>query len=189
VVIRQTARYPIAAVHDPACGFRNSLLAGYTEDPFTLVALLNSTLLRAYHLASQRDGRQSVFPQLKVAALRNMPKPPASADVSMLAGLSRAATDAQKRRYDAMDRVRAASNGVRVPGSAFSRDEAERTAAWKPLLRSSKIDRATFEPLLVESEAVIAGAVREYEEAMRAIDRAVFAAYGVDAGPFADVRL
>jgi hypothetical protein len=189
VVIRQTARYPIAAVHDPACGFRNSLLAAYSDDPFTLVALLNSTLLRAYHLASQRDGRQSVFPQLKVAALRSLPKPPAGADSSMLAGLARTATDAQKRRYDAMGRVRAAANGVRVPGAAFSRDEAERTAAWKPLVRSSKIDRATFEPLLVESEAIIADAVRVFEDAMRSIDHAVFTAYGVDPTVFADVRL
>jgi methylase of polypeptide subunit release factors len=189
VVIRQTARYPIAAVHDPVCGFRNSLLAGYTDDPWTLVALLNSTLLRAFHLASQRDGRQSVFPQLKVAELRYLPSPPRGADVTMLAPLARAATDAQRRKYDATARVRAEAGAVRVPGSVFSRDESERAAAWNALLRSSKVDRVALEPTLLESEAIIADATRAYEAAVAKIDRAVFAAYGVEGAAFAGVLL
>jgi hypothetical protein len=77
-VIRQTARYPIAALH---CGlpFRNSLLAGFgVEDlPATLVVgLLNSSLYRALHLALRRDARQATFPQVKIAHLRALPRPP-----------------------------------------------------------------------------------------------------------------
>lgn len=76
-VVRQTAAFPIAALHT-GVPFRNSLLAGFESDQYSaplLVALLNSTLLRAYHLASQRDARQRTFPQLKVAHLRALPAP------------------------------------------------------------------------------------------------------------------
>jgi hypothetical protein len=77
-VIRQTARFPIAALHR-GLPFRNSLLAGFAVDnlpPDLVVGLLNSSLYRALHLATQRDGRQAVFPQVKVAHLRALPEPP-----------------------------------------------------------------------------------------------------------------
>ena len=77
-VIRQTARYPIAALHG-GLPFRNSLLAGFTVDglpPELVVGLLNSALYRALHLASRRDARQATFPQVKVAHLRALPAPP-----------------------------------------------------------------------------------------------------------------
>jgi hypothetical protein len=77
-VVRQTARYPIAALHT-GVPFRNTLLAGFAcEDlsPELMVALLNSTLYRALHLVSQRDARQAVFPQVKIAHLRALPRPP-----------------------------------------------------------------------------------------------------------------
>ncbi len=77
-VIRQTARYPIAARHQ-GLPFRNSLLAGFEVDglsPDLVVGLLNSSLYRALHLARQRDARQATFPQIKIAHLRTLPAPP-----------------------------------------------------------------------------------------------------------------
>lgn len=77
-VVRQTAKYPIAALHD-GLPFRNTLLAGFEHDeisPALAVALLNSTLYRALHLALRRDARQAVFPQVKVGHLRALPRPP-----------------------------------------------------------------------------------------------------------------
>lgn len=78
-VVRQTAAFPIAALHRDPSPFRNSLLAGYAVDgvdPALAVACLNSAPLRALHLASRRDGRQAAFPQVKVAHLRALPAPP-----------------------------------------------------------------------------------------------------------------
>ncbi len=77
-VVRQTARYPIAALHG-GLPFRNTLLAGLDVDglsPPLVVALLNSALYRALHLASRRDARQQAFPQVKIAHLRALPAPP-----------------------------------------------------------------------------------------------------------------
>ncbi len=77
-VIRQTARYPIAALHR-GLPFRNSLLAGFAVDglsPELVVGLLNSSLYRALHLALRRDARQATFPQVKIGHLRALPGPP-----------------------------------------------------------------------------------------------------------------
>jgi len=77
-VIRQTARYPIAALHR-GLPFRNSLLAGFAVEglPIDLVVgLLNSSLYRALHLALRRDARQAAFPQVKIGHLRALPEPP-----------------------------------------------------------------------------------------------------------------
>lgn len=77
-VVRQTARAPIAALHN-GMPFRNSLLAGFEVSeypPELVVGLLNSSLYRALHLARQRDARQHVFPQVKVGHLRSLPRPP-----------------------------------------------------------------------------------------------------------------
>jgi len=97
-VLRQTARFPIAALHGGGA-FRNSLLAGYGDDRFSaevLVALLNSTLLRAFHLARHRDARQRTFPQVKLQHLRALPAPPAEGFLltrrDELADLTRRAT-------------------------------------------------------------------------------------------------
>jgi hypothetical protein len=77
-VVRQTARFPIAALHG-GLPFRNSLLAGFTVEGLPadlMVGLLNSSLYRALHLASRRDARQAVFPQVKISHLRALPRPP-----------------------------------------------------------------------------------------------------------------
>ena len=95
-VVRQTAKFPIASLH-PGLPFRNTLLAGFAVSdlsPELVVALLNSSLYRALHLASRRDARQAAFPQVKVAHLRGLPRPPPSqADWSKLEGLTRRATE------------------------------------------------------------------------------------------------
>lgn len=78
LVVRQTAKAPIAALHS-GLPFRNTLLAGFEtqELPAALiVGLLNSALYRAFHLSTQRDGRQAVFPQVKIGHLRALPRPP-----------------------------------------------------------------------------------------------------------------
>jgi len=80
-VVRQTARYPIAALHR-GLPFRNSLLAGFAVDGLPadlVVGLLNSSLYRALHLALRRDARQAAFPQVKIGHLRALPEPPSDA--------------------------------------------------------------------------------------------------------------
>lgn len=81
-VVRQTAKVPIAALHT-GLPFRNTLLAGLASAELSasvLVGLLNSSLYRALHLAMQRDARQAVFPQVKLAHLRALPRPPFTGD-------------------------------------------------------------------------------------------------------------
>ncbi len=95
-VVRQTADVPIAALHS-GVPFRNSLLAGLEADGFSaelLVALLNSALYRAIHLSARRDARQAAFPQVKLAHLRALPKPPPDAQLHQrLVDLTRSATE------------------------------------------------------------------------------------------------
>ena len=82
-VVRQTAPVPVAALHK-GLAFRNSLLGGFDSDEISaalLVALLNSSLYRALHLAGQRDARQAAFPQVKIAHLRSLPCPPKRRDL------------------------------------------------------------------------------------------------------------
>jgi hypothetical protein len=77
LLIRQTARYPMASLSDGAA-FRNSILAGFERPGFSaplVLALLNSSLLRWLHYTLQRDARQGM-PQLKVGHLRALPAPP-----------------------------------------------------------------------------------------------------------------
>jgi hypothetical protein len=76
-VVRQTAVMPIAALHS-GLPFRNTLLAGFDDQELPaalMVALLNSALYRALHVARRRDARQAAFPQVKVAHLRALPRP------------------------------------------------------------------------------------------------------------------
>jgi hypothetical protein len=74
VLIRQTARYPIASLAD-GVAFRNSILAGFASDAWTAPALgayLNSSAVRWYHYTRHRDARQGM-PQLKIGHLRALP--------------------------------------------------------------------------------------------------------------------
>ena len=89
-VVRQTASVPIAARHS-GLPFRNTLLAGFAraELPVALlVGLLNSALYRALHLAARRDARQAVFPQVKIAHLRELPAPPGGGGRERVAALA-----------------------------------------------------------------------------------------------------
>ena len=109
-VVRQTAKYTIAALHT-GLSFRNTLIAGFGTPKFSaevMVGLLNSTLIRAMHLASQRDARQKTFPQVKLSHLRSLPAPLPSAAKSaklgqLVRGLSGEKLGAEDRlRLDAM---------------------------------------------------------------------------------------
>jgi N-6 DNA Methylase len=76
LLIRQTARFPIAALSDGQA-FRNSILAGFSSEvhrPFFLLAWLNSSPIRWYHYTRNRDARQGM-PQVKIAHLRAIPAP------------------------------------------------------------------------------------------------------------------
>lgn len=79
-LVRQTAKFPIAARH-VGLAFRNSLIAGMAQEDLSaelLIGLLNSALFRGLHLVSHRDARQAAFPQVKVAHLRALPRPPST---------------------------------------------------------------------------------------------------------------
>jgi hypothetical protein len=78
VLIRQTARYPMAALAD-GIAFRNSILAGFEDETwsaFFLVAYLNASPVRWFHYVQHRDARQGM-PQMKIAHLRALPAPEA----------------------------------------------------------------------------------------------------------------
>jgi hypothetical protein len=86
LLIRQTARFPMAAFSDGQ-GFRNSILAGFDSPGVPaalLLGLLNSSLLRWLHYTQQRDARQGM-PQLKVGHLRALPAPPLDAELTCAA--------------------------------------------------------------------------------------------------------
>jgi hypothetical protein len=109
-VVRQTAPVPIAALHG-GLAFRNSLLGGFASAELSaalLVALLNSSLYRALHLARQRDARQAAFPQVKIGHLRSLPQPPCNARVwaaleqLTLAATQRGVSDESRATLDAL---------------------------------------------------------------------------------------
>lgn len=86
VFIRQTAKYPIASM-SARLPFRNSILAGFANPPFTaefLVAYLNSTPVRWFHFHKQRDAQQGM-PQVKIGHLRSLPTPSAEAILRLTA--------------------------------------------------------------------------------------------------------
>ncbi len=92
VVLRQTARFPVAARHDGSA-FRNSLLACFATPELSadfLVAWLNSAPVRFAHYMRNRDARNGM-PQVKIGHLRALPAPPAGAHaaVAELAALGR----------------------------------------------------------------------------------------------------
>jgi hypothetical protein len=185
VVIRQTARYPIAAVHDPPYAFRNSLLAGYTDHPHALCALLNSTLLRALHLAAQRDGRQAVFPQLKIAHLRALPAPPPGRSLGQLEEFARTAAAAQQARWEAEQAFRARV-GEGVPRGLFA-PEGEGVPA-RPEMVVRVRARGDVGCAYDEALAAVRAAWGAYRRAVGAIDDAVFALYEVDGAARAELE-
>jgi hypothetical protein len=123
LLIRQTARFPMAALADGAA-FRNSLLAGFDSDEFPaplLACLLNSSLLRWLHYTQQRDARQGM-PQLKIGHLRALPAPPADPVLgSALAALG-ARLGARNAGLSAAERLELDG----LVGSLYGLDAAER---------------------------------------------------------------
>jgi hypothetical protein len=88
--IRQTARYPIAALAQ-GTAFRNSILAGFSNERFSehfLLCYLNSDVIRWYHFMSRRDARQGM-PQLKIGHLRRLPAPLSTQSIRALTSLGR----------------------------------------------------------------------------------------------------
>lgn len=78
ILLRQTAKRPIAAAHDSPTYFRNSVLAcrgiSGVSTPLVL-AWLNSTAVGAWHMTKVREANQGAFPQVKVRHLRDLPVP------------------------------------------------------------------------------------------------------------------
>jgi hypothetical protein len=93
LLIRQTARFPIAALND-GNAFRNSILAGFSDPEWPaplLLCYLNSALVRWLHYTLHRDAREGM-PQLKIAHLRALPALPRR-EPALLAALERLGKD------------------------------------------------------------------------------------------------
>lgn len=85
LLIRQTARFPMAALSDGQA-FRNSILAGFsseTHTKFFLLAWLNSSPVRWFHYTRNRDARQGM-PQVKITHLRSLPAPPSTSAIASI---------------------------------------------------------------------------------------------------------
>jgi hypothetical protein len=130
LLIRQTARFPMAALSD-GVAFRNSILAGFESPGYSaalLLGLLHSNLFRWFHYVRHRDARQGM-PQLKVGHLRALPALPVECD------RPRAALEALARRIgEANDGIAPALRREldALVDDAFGLGAAEReaVAAW-----------------------------------------------------------
>lgn len=124
ILIRQTARVPMAALSD-GLPFRNSILAGFEDEEYPagfLVAYLNSSPIRYFHYMRHRDARQGL-PQVKIGHLRSIPKPPNTCLVDLLQTMG----DELSRKNAGIDEVMQREIDDHV-AAAFdlSRDERER---------------------------------------------------------------
>lgn len=141
LLIRQTARVPIAALSD-GLGFRNSLLAGFEVDGYPaafLVAYLNSTPIRWLHYHRNRDARMGM-PQVKVSHLRALPAPLSGRDLAPLAALggrlsarNAGITTAEQR---ALDELVARCLGLGTAQLAYMWADAEKWLQWSHLVRA-----------------------------------------------------
>jgi len=140
VLLRQTARRPVAALHLRPTYFRNSLLAcagAPRLHPAFVTAVLNGPVAGAWHRIRFRDARQRAFPQVKIAHLRSQPFPircrseaPAVHDalVAAVAALRRAV-----RRGCSADERAGHEAGIRsraLAAFALDRELEERVLAW-----------------------------------------------------------
>ncbi|MEM8835098.1 MAG: N-6 DNA methylase [Planctomycetota bacterium] len=130
VVLRQTARYPIAALHD-GVPFRNSLLAAFPRSPWTplaLVAYLNALPIRWFHFNRFRDAREGM-PQVKIGHLRALPVPPTLSQESIETLASHARRLAELKR-DPTDRERAPLDTFVSDLLGLCDEDLERMRAW-----------------------------------------------------------
>ena len=134
VIVRQTARVPIAALSD-GTGFRNSLLAGFDDPTYPasfLVAYLNSSPIRWLHYMRHRDARQGM-PQLKILHLRSIPAP---RDASLVAELGRTGAELSSRNQGlALEEQEALDRRVAEAFDLGPR-EWEKVRTWATALRA-----------------------------------------------------
>lgn len=133
VLIRQTARLPMAALSD-GLPFRNSILAGFEDDahPATfLVAYLNSSPIRWLHYMRHRDARQGI-PQVKIGHLRVTPEPP---DPKLVVTLSRLGEELSERNVGLDESAREQIDELVADAFDLSRDERERLRSWAKTIR------------------------------------------------------
>jgi hypothetical protein len=131
LVVRQTARVPLAALSD-GTAFRNSLLAGFedAEHPAEfLVAYLNSSPIRWLHYVRHRDARQGM-PQLKVGHLRATPAPPTR---SLVRELTRLGAELSRRARGIAPEEQALLDRLVADAFRLSADERARVEQAKPL--------------------------------------------------------
>ncbi len=131
LVVRQTARYPIAAKSD-GLAFRNSLLAVLPHDhwPWPLMlCLLNSSLFRWCHYHRYRDGRQPILPQLKVGHLRSLPTP-TSNDAEAYDKLEKLGRDMARRNNGINDSERAALDDCVAKLYELEQEESSMVTRW-----------------------------------------------------------
>ncbi len=148
VLVRQTARFPIAAPSDGR-PFRNSVLAAFARPPLTrasLAAYLNATPVRFLHFQRFRDARQGM-PQVKIAHLRALPRP----SVALCLELDALARDAVSRLAGIDTTLQAAIDRAVADAWAIEPELRRRIAAWSegegrlPEPRGSRIVRGAEE--------------------------------------------
>lgn len=130
VLIRQTARFPIAARSD-GIAFRNSILAGFATGDWTgprLLGYLNSSLIRWVHYHRHRDARQGM-PQVKVGHLRGLPCP-GPAGRAALERLDAVSIEAAERNSGLAPAQRAALDAAMFDAFALSPSERALVTAW-----------------------------------------------------------
>jgi metal-sulfur cluster biosynthetic enzyme len=128
VLVRQTARYPIAALAD-GTAFRNSVLAGFSTakwTPHALVAYLNSSVARWYHYVRHRDARQGM-PQLKIGHLRALPD---LADESTRSALDALGTRIAVRNTGIVPDERSELDRIVFEGLDFAPGERDLVSRW-----------------------------------------------------------
>lgn len=138
VLVRQTARFPIAARSD-GLAFRNSLLAAFELPGWpasATAAWLNSSLIRWLHFQRFRDARQPVLPQVKISHLRALPSPPGGL-ASVAGELERAAL----RVASGEPGARAALDEIVAELYALDRDERAEVAGWHASVSSTRARR------------------------------------------------
>ncbi len=133
VLIRQTARVPIAALSDGGA-FRNSILAGFANPTFPatfLVAYLNSTPVRWLHFARHRDARQGL-PQVKIGHLRAIPAP---IRPTMIRELSRFGLRLSRANLGIDGDAQRELDGLASTALGLDARELARIATWVPRFR------------------------------------------------------
>jgi hypothetical protein len=126
ILIRQTARYPIAALGD-GLPFRNSILAGFSDRRWSAHALLchlNSSVVRWFHYFQNRDARQGM-PQLKIGHLRSLPDLPLASS-SMIEDLDAFGRQIGSRNQGITDAERDELDGLVERGLGLTDSESAR---------------------------------------------------------------